>query len=228
MKVDIEKIQRLRQKFGFTLVELAKRSGISVSLLSRIEMVGRTREDTLKKIADVFKVNPLGLIDEEFDKTTFAPKPHSGKLVVDGDAQASFEHIKEALDYSGVAEMFEKNISLGASGIILIDLSGKIGYIPNCLARCFGYNDMTDVIGKNTLELFNQVQVLEIRKELAVQGCWHGTIDCVRKDGSTFQGFVSAFVLINSFQNPVGRIAIFRKAENAKLDDQKWANRKNG
>jgi transcriptional regulator with XRE-family HTH domain len=63
IKVDVDKLWKLRVNQGLTQRELAREAGISNSTLSKIEH-GRSsaRPPTLKQLADVLGVEPVDLL----------------------------------------------------------------------------------------------------------------------------------------------------------------------
>jgi transcriptional regulator with XRE-family HTH domain len=64
--VNIAKFKEYRIKSGFSQNELGRRAGISEGTVSHIERTGRSREKTLKKIADVLKVELKELAIQDY------------------------------------------------------------------------------------------------------------------------------------------------------------------
>jgi transcriptional regulator with XRE-family HTH domain len=62
IKVDVEKVWKLRVNQGLTQRELARKAGISNATLSKIEHGRSARPPTLKKLADVLGVKPVDLL----------------------------------------------------------------------------------------------------------------------------------------------------------------------
>jgi DNA-binding Xre family transcriptional regulator len=62
IRVDVEKLWKLRVNQGFTQRELARKAGISNATLSKIEHGRSPRPPTLKKLADVLGVEPVDLL----------------------------------------------------------------------------------------------------------------------------------------------------------------------
>jgi transcriptional regulator with XRE-family HTH domain len=62
IKVDVEKLWKLRVNQGLTQRQLARKAGISNATLSKIEHGRSTRPPTLKKLADVLGVEPVDLL----------------------------------------------------------------------------------------------------------------------------------------------------------------------
>jgi transcriptional regulator with XRE-family HTH domain len=62
IKVDVEKLWKLRVNQGLTQRQLARKAGISNATLSKIEHGRSTRPPTLKKLADVLGVKSVDLL----------------------------------------------------------------------------------------------------------------------------------------------------------------------
>ena len=62
VKVDVDKLWKLRVNQGLTQRELARKARISNSTLSKIEHGGGAMPPTLKKLADVLGVEPVDLL----------------------------------------------------------------------------------------------------------------------------------------------------------------------
>jgi len=62
IKVDVDKLWKLRVNQGLTQRQLARKAGISDATLSKIEHGRSARPPTLKKLADVLGVEPLDLL----------------------------------------------------------------------------------------------------------------------------------------------------------------------
>ena len=62
IKVDVEKLWKLRVNQGLTQRELARKAGISNATLSKIEHGRSARPPTLKKLANVLGVEPVDLL----------------------------------------------------------------------------------------------------------------------------------------------------------------------
>ena len=62
MKVDVEKLWKLRVNRGLTQRQLARTARISNSTLSKIEKGRDATPPTVKKLADVLGVEPVDLV----------------------------------------------------------------------------------------------------------------------------------------------------------------------
>ena len=62
IKVDVEKLWKLRVNRGLTQRQLARKARISNSTLSKIEHGRGAMPSTLKKLADVLGVEPVDLV----------------------------------------------------------------------------------------------------------------------------------------------------------------------
>ena len=62
IKVDVDKLWKLRVNQGLTQRQLAREAGISNATLAKIEHGRSTRPPTLKKLADVLGVESVDLL----------------------------------------------------------------------------------------------------------------------------------------------------------------------
>jgi PAS domain S-box-containing protein len=103
-------------------------------------------------------------------------------------------------------------LNSSASGVIITDRRGRIIYVNPSFLKVFGYDDRTEVIGKNAMDLFTEEEVTrfsdveaiidESRRETSEFFARH-------RDGTLFPVEVSASNVTDHRGNVMGRMASF-------------------
>jgi len=95
-------------------------------------------------------------------------------------------------------------VAASINAIALADLDGKVTYANDAFLKMWGYNDVSEVLGRTGSE-FNQdaKRALMAMEALRTEGNWVGEGVAKRKDGSTFWASYSANMVRDDAGNPV-------------------------
>ena len=108
--------------------------------------------------------------------------------------------------------LLAKSMALEASltAIALSDLAGNLTYVNPAFLRLWGYADAQEVAGKNALDFWQiRAEPRHVIAALQTQGGWQGELLAQKKDGSTFEAEISASMVVDQQQQPVGMLGVF-------------------
>ncbi len=98
------------------------------------------------------------------------------------------------------------------NAISIMDIDGNCTFANSSFVIMWGYDEMSEVLGKSIYEICHPdnsddfVNVLEVLKEI---GSWGGELMLQKKDGSTFFVILSAAIIKSEKDEPMGTIMSF-------------------
>ena len=106
-------------------------------------------------------------------------------------------------------ELLIKNLAVNTSinGILLTDLDGKVTWVNASCLRMWGCASAEEVLGEAFGGFWVDSQAGGILEILQQTGGWHGQLQARRKDGGVFSAELSASLIRNEEQSPVGIMA---------------------
>ena len=112
--------------------------------------------------------------------------------------------VEEALRF------FQSLADAAPDAIVLATLDGHLSYANPTFRTLLGYGD--DIVGMEVDRFYLQsaANAKELETLVARTGRWQGVIAHQRKDGSTFEGQVSAFLIHDSENQPLAFASIMR------------------
>ena len=128
-----------------------------------------------------------------------------------------------------VEKKYQALVNTSPDGILVTDVHDKITLVNRRAVEMFCFDKATDMIGKNSLELFSKEDYNRI-KEALVEIYNEGIIKVVefkmlRKDGSEFPVEISTALIKNIKENPKGTISVIRDiTERRKIEKQLMKN----
>ncbi len=155
------------------------------------------------------------------DGTVFPVETSSSSFVVDAAektitvAKDLSERIKVEVDLRIKNEVFEHSVA----ALCIADKKGIITHVNEAFLQMWGYDSVTDLVGKAINMLFvNQVDAIRVLKVLDTTNFWHGEYHAKRQDGSVFIGQGLATSLRNKQGEIIGyqstNLDITRQKEN--------------
>lgn len=102
-------------------------------------------------------------------------------------------------------------------GIAISDMQGIITYVNSSHEKITGY--IGEAIGMQIPQFYapDTLEILpQVLQTIQQEGVWQGELNHVRKDGSTFIGNASGFLLRDNNGNPQNMVAIFRDVSEQK------------
>jgi PAS domain S-box-containing protein len=161
---------------------------------------------------------------------TFVKDENGNTLFLAGTAVDITERKKmeEALRES--EEELRRMFDSVSDGIAVSDLNGIISKVNEGLVRMLGMNSKDELLGKDHFELIPQHYHREVRARME-EGLKVGNLsqmrnNIVRADGSEFPAEISASVLKDTSNNPIGFITIIRDITERKNWEQLQRNEK--
>jgi PAS domain S-box-containing protein len=107
-------------------------------------------------------------------------------------------------------KLYQYAIDSAITGIAMGDLDGKITFVNDAFREMFGYDQASEVIGKNPEELLAGKNKNEVIPHILEKGAWKGEIVAKRKNETTFVCEMVANVARNEFGHPIGLFASFQ------------------
>ena len=106
-------------------------------------------------------------------------------------------------------ELLIKNLAVNTSinGILLTDLDGRVTWVNASCLRMWGCAAAEEVLGRPFGGFWVDGQAGGILEILQQTGGWHGQLQARRKDGGVFSAELSASLIRNEEQSPVGIMA---------------------
>lgn len=120
----------------------------------------------------------------------------------------------------------ENAISSSISGMGMTDLSGKIIYANDALARMWGFADKKQLLGRSLPEFFDGDRVYQTIQALQTRGYDNGEDMAKREDGSLFPVAFSATVISNDKGEPVCMFGSFIDISERKKAEERIINEK--
>ena len=101
-------------------------------------------------------------------------------------------------------------ISSSINAIAISDLEGNLTYVNRSFLELWGYDSDDEVLGKSAVGFWlSPESVREIFKTLEGKGSWAGELTAKRKDGSTFDIYLSASMIVGETGEPISMMASF-------------------
>ncbi len=129
-----------------------------------------------------------------------------GRICLHGQYQA-VGIIRDTSERKRVEEALlvkDSAVDSAASGIVFIDLDGKLTFANPSALRMWGYGNESEVIGRPLPLLFESAEEAQTALRLALeQGVWSGDMMACRKDGSDFVAQLSASVVKDRKGSPL-------------------------
>jgi len=107
-------------------------------------------------------------------------------------------------------KLYQYAIDSSITGIAMGDLNGKITFVNDAFREMFGFDQASEIIGKNPEELLAGKNKNEVIPHILQKGAWKGEIVAKRKNESTFICEMVANVARNEFGHPIGLFASFQ------------------
>lgn len=130
-----------------------------------------------------------------------------------GNVIGAIETIRDITERKRREEQLRiKNVAISSSinAICIADLEGIILEVNPSLLEMWGYNEEQEVLGKRSRKLwFNHEQVKQAIRELHRDGGWFGELTAVKKDGTPFTVQVSASMVMDGGDKPIGIMSSF-------------------
>ena len=120
--------------------------------------------------------------------------------------------LSAALERQG-RELYIKNHAINTSinGVMLTDLDNRVDYVNDAFLYMWGYADAAEVLGRRTSEFLRaevpQKSTMVLLERLG--GGWRGELTAHRKDDSTFAVDISASLIKETNDQPVGIMFFF-------------------
>ena len=137
-----------------------------------------------------------------------SPLYNSGGAII-GAIETIRDITKRKLDEE---QLRVKDVAITSSinGICFADLEGTITEVNPSLLKMWGYTEKQAVLGKISRKLWrDRERVKQAIRELYRKGGWFGELTAVRKDGNFFTVQVSASLVKDGGDNPVGIMSSF-------------------
>lgn len=94
-------------------------------------------------------------------------------------------------------------------GIMLTDLNSRITYVNPAFIEMWGYDDIDQVLGADTMQFWGTANFDEFVKTLHKSAGRQIELKGIRRDGSAFDAIISASFIKNEQSQPVGIMAFF-------------------
>ena len=95
-------------------------------------------------------------------------------------------------------------ITSSINAIAFADLEGNLTYVNRSFLRLWGYNDAKQVLAKSAIKSWQlEEKAAEVIEALRTRGSWMGELAAKKKDGSTFNAFLSASMVKDEAGKPV-------------------------
>jgi two-component system cell cycle sensor histidine kinase/response regulator CckA len=103
-------------------------------------------------------------------------------------------------------ELYVKNHAIHTSinGIVIADLDAKITYVNPAFLKMWDYGSEDEVLNTALSELLDPQQAGAIETSLKDEKGWQGEITCRRQSGEAFDVAISASLILDESDNPVG------------------------
>jgi len=94
--------------------------------------------------------------------------------------------------------------------IAFADMQGNLTYVNKSFLRLWGYSDATEVLGKPAVRFWADMdRAADVQRISLVGGNWIGELIARKKDGSTFDVWLSASLIKDQADNPICVMAVF-------------------
>jgi len=104
----------------------------------------------------------------------------------------------------------ESAIASSINGIAITDLQGSICYVNQAFVDMWGYNDVSEVLGRLPPDFVERPrEVGQVIEELLDASSWVGELRAKRKDGSTFIVQLSASLVADAGGRPIRMMSSF-------------------
>ncbi|MFW6375664.1 MAG: PAS domain S-box protein [Thermoplasmatota archaeon] len=116
----------------------------------------------------------------------------------------------------------ERAIQSSISGIVIADLDGTVNYVNDSLVDMWGYDDKEEILDRNTIEFFyDKEKTQKAIEELMEEGKWKGELKAVKKDGTSFDVFLSVNLIHGEDGEPLDILASIIDITKNKLTEKK-------
>jgi len=190
--------------------------------------------------------------DDQYVMDHNAPKPHiieplqqadgsrlwieTTKIPLSDDSGAIngmlgvYSDITERILADEELQIKNRAIESSINAIALADLSGNLTYVNASFLKLWGYQDLTEVIGRSSVDFWqNREDPSVVMESLHNQGLWQGEMTALRSDNTVFLAEVSANLIRDLQGFPLCLQASFidvterRRAEEAlKINEMKY------
>ncbi|MCP3914368.1 MAG: PAS domain S-box protein [bacterium] len=110
----------------------------------------------------------------------------------------------------GELSMFKQVVEHSITPIVVASLDGRIRHANDAFVRTWGYDDAAQVIGRVNTEFAGSAdEIHAIMEALRTEGNWTGESTARRKDGSTFEVYLSASQIPDESGSATCAIATF-------------------
>lgn len=165
---------------------------------------------TATKSADIYMINYLlGYINARVDQTL-------------SEQEQLRKALSTALDQQR-RELFIKNHAIHTyiNGIMLTDLDGNITYVNPAFLTMWRFDDSDEVINLQCTRFLGTTDFSIIMKVLNTEQGWQNEFTAQHKDGSSFELVISASLIKDDTNQPIGIMASFIDAtERKRLESQ--------
>ena len=104
-------------------------------------------------------------------------------------------------------------IATSISGIVILDLEGKVTYVNPSFLRIWGFDSEKEVLGKSLLKITGaseKAKVAALMREARKKGMWQSVLEGMRfKDGARYAILLSANTVTNEAGKPTHSMASF-------------------
>lgn len=107
-------------------------------------------------------------------------------------------------------KLYQYAIDSAITGIAMGDLNGKITFVNDAFREMFGFDQASEIIGKNPEDLIAGKNKNKVIPHILQKGAWKGEILAKRKNETTFICEMVANVARNEFGHPIGLFASFQ------------------
>lgn len=147
----------------------------------------------------------------------------------DGDDQPRYlggivRDISQQLWMEQELRTFYSLIDNAPDGIVVTSLSGTLTYANPSFRSMFGYGERS--VGMAIPSFVSQAaseKLVTMSQQLMQHGVWQGTLECCRKDGSTFPGDVSFYLLRNRQGKPNSLVGFYSDITSLKQEQEERA-----
>lgn len=189
----------------------------------RSEMVGKTADFFAQDPAEAFAIMEKIIANGFWEGDVWGKKNDgtptcvhmSAFLVKDGQGKpvglmSSFIDITERKKMEEELKVKEFAIESSINGIAFSDLEGRVTYVNKACLKMWGGQERSEMIGLNA-DFFSKDQELTLKliDEVTSKGSWQGEIWGKKKNGEFAYLYVSAFLVKNDQDTPLGIMCSF-------------------
>jgi PAS domain S-box-containing protein len=122
----------------------------------------------------------------------------------------SAENISWQKKLQGELLIKETAIASSINGIALSDPAGVLTYVNDSMAKMWGYDSPSEVVGMHATEFWQDPQDAQhVITVLGKEGKWQGNLTAKKKDGTLFICYLSAHLVLDHDGKPLGMMGSF-------------------